>query len=175
MTSGVGIKSWGEKLQREQVKLRCEFPKALSNHFSLQSNARNLNFIFGPRKEDIPSNEFAPVESECSANVQAVQEGANLPQTDGCLKSLPAIMCMQSDDEVGLALLIFVWVELLTCVSLTSISKTCQINGKHECYFLVNEFNPSRSVFGQTKTRATSRLAFIDIMCFGAGDCTSRN
>lgn len=160
MTSGVGIKSWGEKLQREQVKLRCEFPKALSNHFSLQSDARNLNFIFGPRKEDIPSKEFAPVESECSANVQAVQEGANLPQTDGCLKSLPAIMCMQSDDKVGLALLIFVWVELLTCLSLTSLSKTCQINGKHECYFLVNEFQSFKVSIWPNKNESYFKVGF---------------
>lgn len=99
MTRGVGINSWGENLQRKQVKLQCEKPKPLSNHFSMQFDTRKLNYIYGLMREDVQSNEVALDESECTVNVNAVRGESSLAQTEESSKSMSAIMHMQSDDD----------------------------------------------------------------------------
>lgn len=107
MTRGVGINSWGENLQRKQVKLQCEKPKPLSNHFSMQFETRKLNYIYGLMREDVQSNEVALDESECTVNVNAVRGESSLAQTEESSKSMSAIMHMQSDDDkVGSSLLV---------------------------------------------------------------------
>ncbi|KAK9991201.1 hypothetical protein SO802_026186 [Lithocarpus litseifolius] len=99
ITRGVGINSWGENLQRKQVMLQYEKPKPLSNHFNMQFDTRKLNYIYGLMGEDVHSNEFASDEAECMVKLHAVKGESNMTQTEGCSKSMSAIMHMQSDDD----------------------------------------------------------------------------
>lgn len=99
ITRGVGINSWGENLQRKQMKLQYEKPKPLSNHFNMQFDTRKLNYIYGLMGEDAHSNEFSSDESERMVKLHAVKGESNMAQTEGCSKSMSAIMHMQSDDD----------------------------------------------------------------------------
>ncbi|XP_018806774.1 ubiquitin carboxyl-terminal hydrolase 27 isoform X2 [Juglans regia] len=102
MTSGVGIRSWGENFQRKQVKLQCEKLKSLRNNFNMQFDTRMVHNIYGQMR-DVNSKEFVSDEAECTSNVQAVRGEINLAQTDGCSESTPTIMHRQSDDRVTVA------------------------------------------------------------------------
>jgi hypothetical protein len=101
MTSGVGIKSSGENLRRKKVTLQCEKPKPLANHLSVQFDTMKLNYIYGLTRENVHSKELDPDESQCSVNAQGIQGEINSAQTEGCPKSMPTIMHMQSDYKVG--------------------------------------------------------------------------
>ncbi|KAG6721758.1 hypothetical protein I3843_03G127700 [Carya illinoinensis] len=102
MTSGVGIRSWGENFQRKQVKLQCEKRKSLFNNFNMQFDTRKVHNIYGQMRDE-NSKEFVSDEAECTSNVQAVGGEINLAQTDGCSESTLTIMHRQSDDRVTVA------------------------------------------------------------------------
>lgn len=49
--------------------------------------------------EDAHSNEFSSDESERMVKLHAVKGESNMAQTEGCSKSMSAIMHMQCDDD----------------------------------------------------------------------------